>query len=46
MKQQPITYQDGPIDQVVIVADFLPAPENLTFKEESVKVTWRSISLP
>ena len=39
MKRQPITYQDGPIGQVALVADFLPAPENLTFKEETVKVT-------
>jgi predicted DNA binding CopG/RHH family protein len=30
---------DGPIDEVEIVADFLPSPEELVFREETVKVT-------
>jgi predicted DNA binding CopG/RHH family protein len=34
-----INYEDGPIGEVKIVADFLPSPEELAFKEETVKVT-------
>ena len=34
-----INYEDGPIDEVKVVADFLPAPEELAFREETVKVT-------
>jgi len=39
MRQQPIKYQDGPIGEIALVPDFLPAPENLAFKEKTVKVT-------
>lgn len=34
-----ITYSDEPIGDVRIVKDFLPAPEELVFREDSVKVT-------
>ena len=32
-------YSDGPIDEIEIVDDFLPSPEELAFKEDTVKVT-------
>ena len=32
-------YTDGPIGDVKVVRDFLPAPADLAFKEEQVKVT-------
>ncbi len=32
-------YSDGPIEDVKIIKDFLPAPSELVFKEEQVKVT-------
>ena len=34
-----IEYTDGPIDEIRIVRDFLPGPEELVFQEESVQVT-------
>jgi hypothetical protein len=34
-----ISYSDGPIDEVKVVDDFLPSPEELVFREETVKVT-------
>ena len=34
-----IEYSDGPIEEVKIVADFLPKPEDLVFREETVKIT-------
>lgn len=34
-----ITYKDEPIGEVKIVKDFLPSPEELVFREDSVKVT-------
>lgn len=34
-----IAYTDGPVGDVKIVADFLPAPADLVFKDEQVKVT-------
>ena len=34
-----IEYSDGPIEEVKIVVDFLPEPEELIFREETVKVT-------
>ena len=34
-----ITYGDGPIGDVEVVRDFLPAPADLVFREEQVKVT-------
>ena len=33
------TYADGPIGDVEVVRDFLPAPAELVFREEQVKVT-------
>ena len=34
-----ITYTDEPIGKVRGVADFLPSPEQLAFREEKVKIT-------
>ena len=34
-----INYEDGPMDEVKVVPDFLPSPEELAFREETVKVT-------
>lgn len=34
-----IKYSKGQIDKVEIVEDFLPSPENLVFREETVKTT-------
>ena len=34
-----ITYTDGPIGEVKVIRDFLPAPAELAFHEEQVKVT-------
>jgi len=34
-----IKYSDEPIGPVEIVPDFLPAPEDLAFKNDTVKVT-------
>jgi len=34
-----IKYSDEPMDDVKIVADFLPSPDELAFREDTVKVT-------
>jgi hypothetical protein len=34
-----ISYSDGPMGDVRVVDDFLPPPEELAFREETVKVT-------
>lgn len=34
-----IKYTDEPLGPLKVVQDFLPAPEDLVFKEETVKVT-------
>lgn len=34
-----ISYSDGPMEKVRVVDDFLPPPEELAFREETVKVT-------
>jgi len=34
-----IKYTDEPIGPMKVVPDFLPAPEDLVFKEDTVKVT-------
>ena len=34
-----IRYTDEPMEKVRVVDDFLPSPEQLAFKEETVKVT-------
>ncbi|WP_035240250.1 CopG family transcriptional regulator [Desulfobacter vibrioformis] len=38
MKQK-IEYTDEPMGEVKIVSDFLPSPEELVLKDETVKVT-------
>jgi len=39
MKAKTVKYKDGPIGKVKIVADFLPSPDELVLKDETVKVT-------
>lgn len=34
-----IRYSDEPIGEVKVVKDFLPSPEKLAFREDTVKVT-------
>ena len=34
-----ITYTDEPMGKVKVVSDFLPSPEELALKDETVKVT-------
>ena len=34
-----INYSDEPLGEVQVVADFLPAPSELVFREDTVKVT-------
>lgn len=34
-----IKYTDEPIGNPKVIADFLPAPEDLAFREEGVKIT-------
>lgn len=34
-----IQYTDEPLGEVKVISDFLPSPEELAFREESVKVT-------
>jgi predicted DNA binding CopG/RHH family protein len=34
-----ISYSDEPIGDIEIVADMLPSPEELSFREDTVKVT-------
>jgi hypothetical protein len=34
-----IKYSDGPVRKVRVIADFLPPPEDLVFRDEGVKVT-------
>ena len=34
-----IKYTDEPVGPVKVIPDFLPAPEELAFKEDTVKVT-------
>ena len=34
-----IKYTDEPMGNAKVIADFLPSPEELVFKEETVKVT-------
>ncbi len=38
MKQK-ISYSDEPIGKVKVLKDFLPSPEELALKDETVKVT-------
>ena len=39
MKNTTVKYTEGPIGSVKVIPDFLPSPEELTFKERQVKVT-------
>lgn len=32
-------YTDGPINEIKIINDFLPAPQELVLKEDTIKVT-------
>ena len=34
-----IKYTDEPMNNVEVIADFLPPPEALAFKDETVKIT-------
>lgn len=34
-----IKYTDGPMDKVKVITNFLPSPEELALKEETVKIT-------
>ncbi|MBI1299449.1 CopG family transcriptional regulator [bacterium] len=34
-----ITYSEGPIEEAKVVDNFLPPPDELVFREETVKVT-------
>jgi predicted DNA binding CopG/RHH family protein len=34
-----IEYREGPIDEIRVIDDFLPSPEELAFREQTVKVT-------
>ena len=34
-----IKYTDGPMGKVQVISDFLPSPEELALKDETVKVT-------
>ncbi len=38
-KRKKIKYTNEPIGKIKIVADFLPSPDDLVMKEESIKVT-------
>jgi predicted DNA binding CopG/RHH family protein len=39
MPKKKIKYTDEPIGKIKIIDDFLPSPEKLAMKEESIKVT-------
>lgn len=39
MKKRKIKYTNEPIGKVKIVSDFLPSPDQLVLKEETVKIT-------
>ena len=39
MARRKVKYTDGPIGRVKIVDDFLPSPDELALKKETVKVT-------
>ena len=34
-----IKYSDEPIENIKVIQDFLPSPEELVFKDQTVKVT-------
>ena len=39
MKKKTVKYTDEPIGKVKIIDDFLPAPDKLVMRDETVKVT-------
>lgn len=39
MLRKKIKYTDGPVGKVKIINDFLPTPDELVLKEETIKVT-------
>lgn len=39
MKKKDIKYTDEPIGRIELIEDFLPSPEQLVLKEETVRVT-------
>ena len=39
MKRRAVKYTDEPIGEIRLVDDFLPQPDQLVLKEETVKVT-------
>jgi len=39
MRKTAVKYTNEPIGKIKIVADFLPKPEDLVLKEDTVKVT-------
>ena len=39
MKKKKVKYTDEPIGKIKIIPDFLPDPEALALKEETVKIT-------
>ena len=39
MKTRAIKYTDEPIGEIKMISDFLPPPDQLVLKEETVKVT-------
>ena len=39
MKKKKIKYTDEPIGKIKVVKDFLPSPDELVLREETVKVT-------
>lgn len=39
MKNRKIKYTEGPVGKVKIVSDFLPSPDELVMKEETIKIT-------
>ncbi len=39
MKKKKVEYTNEPIGDIKLITDFLPSPEKLVMKEETVKVT-------
>ena len=39
MKKRRVKYTDEPLGKVKVVGDFLPSPEKLVLKEDTVKIT-------
>ncbi|MGD9152511.1 MAG: CopG family transcriptional regulator [Gammaproteobacteria bacterium] len=39
MRKKKVKYTDEPIDEIKIRHDFLPGPDELVLKEETVKIT-------